>query len=180
MNKNRPHIALGFDADQTPEDAAALTLAFCSNGHRCYALLSNPREICVFSTTDSAEGLVSALEWFHSRKWHAEDDSKASPGKPAADDTNAQSKLQWTDDNPFCDLPHGFEFHLDYFDRFVLQTFRREHQGRFSFLLLVYWLESRSDSRESFWLRLGKLATPEDGESPGLPPTAHRPLPTSP
>jgi len=169
MNTKRPHIALGFDADQTAEAAAALTLAFCSNGHHCYALLSNPREICVFSTSDSAEGLVSALEWFHSRKWHAEDESKASPGKPAApkeDGTNAQSKPQWTDDNPFCDLPHGFEFHLDYFDRFVLQApWRRDDQAHFSWLL-TSWLQDRNQP----WREGDKDEEDEEGgDSPGLP-----------
>lgn len=85
-----------------------------------------------------------------------------------------QPELRWTDDNPFCDLPHGFEFHLDYFDRFVLQTFRREDQGRFSSFVLMYWLElGRQPRRED---------DEEDGseDSPGLPPTTHHLPPTSP
>lgn len=47
----------------------------------------------------------------------------------------------WTDDNPFCDLPHSFEFHLDYLNRFVLQAFRENDRDRFSGFLLMCWLE---------------------------------------
>ena len=64
MNLDRPHMMLGFDADRTPDDAAALTIAFVLAGHRCYALWRSPREIAIFHMTDNAEALVLAADWF--------------------------------------------------------------------------------------------------------------------
>lgn len=74
----------------------------------------------------------------------------------------------WIDDNPFCDLPHGYEFHLDYFDRFVLQApWRRGDQAHFSWLL-TSWLENRNQP----WRKSNKDEEGED--SPGPPSIAHR------
>lgn len=54
----------------------------------------------------------------------------------------------WTDDNPYSDLPHGFEFHLDYLHRFLAHPIRRNHgTGRYS-ELLMYWLKPKAGSEK--------------------------------
>lgn len=82
------------------------------------------------------------------------------------DDSVAQPEHRWIDDNPFCDLPHGYEFHLDYFDRFVLQApWRRGNQADF-WWLLTSWLQDRNQP----WYESDKDKEDEEGEdSPGLP-----------
>lgn len=92
-------------------------------------------------------------------------------GGAMKNDSISQSEPSWIDDNPFHDLPHGFEFHLDYFDRFVLQApGRRSDQTHFSWLL-TSWLQDRNQP----WRESDKDQENEEGEdSSGLPPTAHR------